>query len=162
MDPADPSGNTVYAATGEANAAVDSEAGVGIYKTSDGGNTWALVPGSDIFFQRGIGEMAFDNAHNLLVPIASSVRGINSEDSGPLSSGATGHPLATRGLYRCDGVSCTLIRPIVAVATARGSTTVRVDPTHPGVIYVNEYSRGVWRSIDNGVTWTNIKPALNR
>src|SRR3984893_18202511 len=110
LDPTDPSGNKLYAATGEANAAVDSEAGVGIYKTTDGGNTWALVPGSDIFFQRGIGEMDFDKDGKLLVPIASSVRGINSEDSGALSSGATGHPLPTRGLYRCDGVSCTLIR----------------------------------------------------
>src|SRR5207302_6803758 len=70
-------------------------------------------------------------------------------------------PLVTRGLYRCNGVSCTLIRPIVAVATARGSTTVKVDPTHPGVIYVNEYSRGIWRSSDNGATFTQIKTPLN-
>src|SRR5205085_10757651 len=97
----------------------------------------------------------------LLVPIASSVRGINSEDSGALSSAATGHPLATRGLYRCDGVTCTLIRAVVAVATVRGSSTVKADPTHPGVIYVNEFSRGVWRSIDNGSTWTQIKNPLN-
>ena len=62
MDPNDPSGNTVYAATGEENASGDSEAGVGIYKTTDGGATWNLVPGSDIFFQRGIGDMAFDNS----------------------------------------------------------------------------------------------------
>jgi hypothetical protein len=47
------------------------------------------------------------------------------------------------------------------VATARGSTTVKVDPTHPGVIYVNEFSRGIWRSSDNGATWTQIKPPLN-
>src|SRR5439155_16259607 len=77
------------------------------------------------------------------------------------SSGSTTHPLVTRGLYRQTGATFTLIRPIVAVATARGSTTVKVDPTHAGVLYVNEFSRGVWRSTDNGVTWTNIKPALN-
>src|SRR5205085_67613 len=34
---ADPSGNTLYAGTGEPNASTDSEAGVGIYKTTDGG-----------------------------------------------------------------------------------------------------------------------------
>ena len=161
LDPSDPSGNTVYAATGEENASGDSEAGVGIYKTTDGGATWNLVPDTGKFFQRGIGEMDFDNAHNLLVPIGSAIRGVSSVTSGASSSGATGHPLVTRGLYRCNGVSCTLIRPIVAVATARGSTTVKVDPTHPGVIYVNEYSRGIWRSSDNGATWTNIKTALN-
>jgi hypothetical protein len=161
LDPRDNTGNTLYAATGEPNASGDSEAGVGIYKTTDGGDTWTLVPGSDIFFQRAIGQMDLDNAGNLLVPIASSVRGVSSVSSGASSSGATGHPLVTRGLYRQTGATFTLIRPIVAVATARGSTTVKTDPTHPGVIYVNEFSRGVWRSIDNGATWVQIKNARN-
>lgn len=79
-----------------------------------------------------------------------------------VSSGSTSHPvLATRGLWRQSGATFTLIRPIVAVATARGSTTVKMDPTHPGVIYVNEFSRGIWRSTNNGVTWTQIKTPLN-
>ena len=82
IDPSDPSGNTVYAGTGEPNASGDSEAGVGIYKSTDGGDTWTLVPGSDIFFQRAIGDMALDNDGNLLVPIASAVRGISSVTSG--------------------------------------------------------------------------------
>jgi hypothetical protein len=159
---ADPTNSDIiYAGTGEPNASGDSEAGVGIYKSTDGGNTWALVPGSDKFFQRGIGQMDFDKDHKLLVPIASAVRGVSSVSSGASSSGATGHPLPTRGLYRCDGVTCTLIRPIVAVATARGSTTVKADPTHPGVIYVNEFSRGIWRSVDNGATWVQIKTPRN-
>jgi hypothetical protein len=162
MDLSDPSGNTIYAGTGEPNASGDSEAGVGIYKTTDGGQTWALVPGSGIFFQRSIGQMAFDNAHNLLVPIDSGVRGVSSVSSGALSSGSTTHPLVTRGLWRQSGATFTLIRPIVAPpATARGSTTVKVDPTHPGVIYVNEFSQGIWRSNDNGATWTQIKTPLN-
>jgi hypothetical protein len=32
--------NTLYAGTGEANASADSEAGFGIYKSTDGGSTW--------------------------------------------------------------------------------------------------------------------------
>ena len=32
--------NTLYAGTGEPNASADSEAGFGIYKSTDGGNTW--------------------------------------------------------------------------------------------------------------------------
>jgi hypothetical protein len=166
LDPNDSTHNTIYAATGEPNASGDSEAGVGVYKSTDGGNTWALVPGTDIFFQRSIGQMAIDNSGTatngtLLVPIASGVRGVSSVTGGSSSSAATGHPLATRGLYRCNGTTCTLIRAIVAVATARGSTTVKVDPTHAGVIYVNEFSEGVWRSVDNGATWTQIKTPLN-
>src|SRR5438876_9328686 len=38
--PTDPTGNTLYAGTGEPNASADSEAGFGIYKTTDGGETW--------------------------------------------------------------------------------------------------------------------------
>jgi hypothetical protein len=154
LDPADPSGNTLYAATGEENASNDSEAGIGIYKTTDGGDTWSFVPGSDVFFQRSIGRIALDGAGNLLVPIGSGVRGISSVSGGALSSGSTDHVLATRGLWRQTGTTFTLIWP--SPAPVRGSTTVLVDPTHHGVIYVNAFQQGIWRSTNNGVTFSQI------
>jgi hypothetical protein len=154
LDAADPTGNTLYAATGEENASNDSEAGVGIYKTTDGGDNWSFVPGSDIFFQRSIGQMALDGAGNLLVPIGSGVRGVSSTSGGSLSSGATGHPLPVRGLWRQTGATFTLIWP--SPAPARGSTTVRVDPTHARIIYVNAFQQGIWRSTDNGATFSRI------
>src|SRR5437870_5798273 len=133
LDPNDPTHNTIYAGTGEPNASGDSEAGVGVYKSTDGGNTWALVPDSGKFFQRSIGQMAIDNAGNLLVPIASGIRGVSSVTGGASSSGATGHPLIRRGLYRCNGTTCT--QTLIATSSGcgtRGSTMVRVDPTHTG------------------------------
>lgn len=154
IDPSDSSGNTVYVGTGEPNASGDSEAGVGIYKSTDGGQTWTLVPGSGIFFQRSIGQMALDNAGNLLVPIASGVRGIASDDGGAVSSGNAAHPLVTRGLYRQTG--STFTRIFTAPAPTRGSTTVKVDPTHAGIIYVNAFQQGIWRSTNNGATFSQI------
>ena len=35
--------NTLYAGTGEPNSSVDSAAGLGIYKSTDGGNTWTKL-----------------------------------------------------------------------------------------------------------------------
>src|SRR5215471_6396192 len=46
VDPNDPTGKTIYAGTGEGNASGDSEAGLGLYKSTDEGNNWSLVPGS--------------------------------------------------------------------------------------------------------------------
>ena len=37
IDPTDPTGNTIYVGTGEPNGSSDSEAGVGVYKSTDGG-----------------------------------------------------------------------------------------------------------------------------
>ena len=45
LDPNDPTGNTIYAGTGEPNASGDSAAGMGIYKSTNGGDTWTLLPG---------------------------------------------------------------------------------------------------------------------
>jgi len=154
LDPNDAAGNTIYAGTGEPNASGDSEAGVGVYKSTDGGSSWTFVTGSDIFFQRAIGQMALDKNGNLLVPIASGVRGVSSVTSGASSSGATGHPLISRGLYRCNGTTCTQI--FVAPAPTRGSTTVKRDPTHSDIIYVNSFQAGVWRSTNNGGSFSQI------
>src|SRR5206468_5723830 len=41
IDPANP--DVIYCGTGEANLSSDSYGGVGIYKTTDGGNTWKLL-----------------------------------------------------------------------------------------------------------------------
>lgn len=46
FDPTDQFGRTLYAGTGEPNGSSDSEAGVGLYKSTDFGRTWTLVPGS--------------------------------------------------------------------------------------------------------------------
>lgn len=58
-----PQGTTVYVGTGEPNGSSDSEAGVGLYKSTDFGKSWTLVPGStSVATGRSIGAIAVDPA----------------------------------------------------------------------------------------------------
>ena len=61
IDPNDPTGATLYVGTGEQNGASDSEAGVGLYRSTNYGKTWHLVPGSvPAAKNRAIGAIAID------------------------------------------------------------------------------------------------------
>src|SRR3954464_5197581 len=44
--PTDRTGNTLYAGSGEPNGSSDSEAGVGLFRSTDGGQSWGLLAGS--------------------------------------------------------------------------------------------------------------------
>ncbi|MEP6977978.1 MAG: exo-alpha-sialidase [Thermoleophilia bacterium] len=161
VDPSDPTGNTVYAGTGEGNASGDSEAGLGIYKSTDGGDNWSLVPGSIIFRDRAVSSMALDKDGNLLVGLTSAIRGVSS-----VTGGAVGCPTPTsppgcslRGLYRQTGATFTRI--FTSAAGTRGVNEVAVDPNSSTVLYLASFQQGVWRSLDNGTTWTQIKTPLN-
>lgn len=46
LDPADATDNTLYVGTGEANDNADAYSGVGVLKTTNGGQTWTLLGGS--------------------------------------------------------------------------------------------------------------------
>jgi hypothetical protein len=52
--------NNVWVGTGEANASGDSEAGVGLYKSTDGGDSWSGPIGKSVFNARAIGSIAID------------------------------------------------------------------------------------------------------
>jgi hypothetical protein len=159
VDPADATGDTVYAGTGEPNASGDSEAGMGIYKSTDGGDNWTLVPGSIIFRDRAVSSLALDGAGNLLVGLASAIRGVSSVTGGSVGCFTPTSPpgCSTRGVWRQNGATFTLLRGTFI----RGTTEVAVDPNNPSVLYQASFAEGVWRSINNGATWTQIKSALN-
>jgi len=159
VDPADPTGNTVYAGTGEPNASGDSEAGVGIYKSTDGGDTWTLVPGSEIFKDRAVSSLALDRDGKLLAGVASAIRGVSSVTGGAVGCPTSSFPVActTRGVWRGSAGTWTLLR----ATGIRGTTKVAVDPNNPSILYQSSFAEGVWRSLDNGANWTQIKSALN-
>ncbi|GAC1481381.1 MAG: hypothetical protein NVS2B12_36460 [Ktedonobacteraceae bacterium] len=68
IDPTDITGRTLYAGTGEPDGSSDSEAGVGLFKSTDSGDHWSLVDGSvPAAKERSIGAIAVDptNAQHL-------------------------------------------------------------------------------------------------
>ena len=58
LDPNDPTSNVIYAGTGEPNTCRSGcIAGVGLYKSKDGGNHWSGPIGAQYFTGRGIGSI---------------------------------------------------------------------------------------------------------
>lgn len=108
-------GNVLYAGTGEPNASGDSEAGWGVYKSTDGGDTWTLLPAAvgpitttspagagtfsangtytgPAFDGRAVSAVVVDptNANHLYVSSVRAVRGVAS------TGGATSNPTPAR------------------------------------------------------------------
>jgi hypothetical protein len=174
----DATSGTLYAGTGEPNASADSEAGVGIYKSIDGGNSWTKLadmvtslstPGNgtytgDAFAGRSISSIVPDpnNANVLYVSSTRGVRGVSSV----LSGGATTNPPTPRppfGLFKSTdgGAHFTFIWN--GNGTIRGVNHVELDPNYAtnNTLYAAAFQNGVWRSTDSGVHWTQIKTALD-
>jgi hypothetical protein len=98
FDPNDRFGRTLYAGTGEPNGSSDSEAGVGLYKSTDFGHTWTLVPGSvaasapcasgvgscPVAVGRSIGAIAIDpaDANHIFIGIDVARHGSSSVNGG--------------------------------------------------------------------------------
>ncbi len=168
IDPTDPSGNTLYAGTGEPNASADSEAGFGIYKSTNGGKTWTHlaahtdVPagaGVDCTCAVGIGGFqiapaysgpAFDgraissivvdpnNSNVLYVASARAVRGISSVSSGGAVTLAPGLP--PYGLWKSTdgGATFTLLGNVQDVC---------LNPTLPSSAGIVQASFGSTRGV---------------
>jgi hypothetical protein len=160
--------NTLYAGTGEPNASVDSEAGFGIYKSTDGGDTWThlaantTVPvgtGVDCTCAVGHGGMrtapaysgpAFDgrsissvvvdptDTSVMYVSSARGVRGVSSVLSGGVVSLAPGLP--PYGLYKSTdgGATFTLIGNVQDVC---------LNPDLPGDAGIIQASFGSTRGV---------------
>jgi hypothetical protein len=159
--------NTLYAGTGEPNASADSEAGFGIYKSNDGGNTWThLTAHTDVpqgagvdctcavgtggfqtapaysgpaFDGRAIASVIIDpgNPNILYVGSVRAVRGVTSVSSGGAVTLAPGLP--PYGFWKSSdgGASFTLLN----------YQDVCLNPTLPGGAGIVQASFGSTRGV---------------
>jgi len=171
VDPNDRKGDTLYVGTGEANSAGSAAAGVGIYKSTDGGNRWTKL-NSAAFAGRAVGSIAVEpgDPNTIYAATTRAVRGISSTTAGAVSL-IPGAP--QWGLYKSTdgGQSWTFIHNGSAdesqcnvnldntgatPCSPRGVRRVALDPHNPEVVYAGSYARGMWRSINGGQDWTQI------
>lgn len=85
FDPTDPKGRRLYAGTGEGSGSSDSEAGVGLFRSTDAGRSWSLVPGSvAVALSRSIDAIAVDPAdpNHLFIGTAVARHGSSSVNGG--------------------------------------------------------------------------------
>ncbi len=180
LDPNDPSGETIYAGTGEANACGSGcEAGVGLYKSTDGGDHWVGPLGASAFNARAIGTIAIKPGDPNTI-YAGTTPGLRGQSSVCCNGTVDFIPGAPKwGLYKSTdgGQSWTFIHDGSADASlCTGDTNealnetpcspfgvrrVVLDPTNPDIIYAGSYARGVWRSSNAGSTWVRIKASLD-
>ena len=176
-DPNDTTGNTLYLGTGEANRCSSGcEAGVGVYKSTNGGDSWTKLPdrcvsnathacatpGEDSFLGRGISSIVVDptNPNHLLVGSALGVRGL----SHVIGNGGTTRlePGANSpGLYESTDGGDTFTEVWNGNSSSSfGVTNVGLDPLDPATVYASAFDAGLWRrspSLDGSASPTDFR-----
>jgi hypothetical protein len=146
----------VYVGTGEANAATDNYDGAGVFRTGDGGQSWAYLGLQET---RRIARVAVDPA----APSRLFVAAMGAQfTTGP-----------DRGLYRSED-SGQHWSKVLYVNDSTGVCDVVINPAHPETVYCASWERirrptyrrtygpgcGIWRSVDHGTTWTRLQNGL--
>jgi photosystem II stability/assembly factor-like uncharacterized protein len=151
--PSDP--RIIYVGTGEADLRADLSSGGGVFKSTDGGATWADVGLHDT---QHVGKIVVHPKDPALVYVA-----------------ALGHaydPNEERGVFRSRDGGKTW-QKVLGRGPTDGAIDLALDPDDPRVVYatiwavhrppwsqyppVNDPGSGLFRSKDAGDTWTEVK-----
>jgi hypothetical protein len=168
--------DTLYAGSGEGNGSSDSEAGLGLFKSTDGGVTWSLVPGSaPAATNRAVSAIAVDptNPDVLYIGTSEARHGASSTTS----SRRTPPGAPDLGVYKSTdgGQTFTLEQDLStkapqspadraagADATQGGINVLELDPNDTNSVYAAVRGYGVWRSTDAGSTWAQVFHTMNQ
>ncbi|MGH9333353.1 MAG: WD40/YVTN/BNR-like repeat-containing protein, partial [Vicinamibacteria bacterium] len=160
MDVARSNGSVLYVGTGESCPRQDLTPGDGVYKSTDGGETWTHV---GLEKTRHISKLRIHPTNPDIVYVAAvgDIFGTNPE----------------RGVYRTRDGGKTW-EQVLYKSDQAGAWDLTIDPTNPDVLYasLNRFQRlpwdqysggpdsGLYKTTDGGDTWTEItrRPGLPR
>ena len=154
--PSDP--KTIYVGTGEADMRSDIAYGDGVYKSTDGGKSWAHLGLSDT---KQIGAIVVDP-----------------HDANVAYVAALGHPYgpnAERGVFKTTDGGRTWNKVLFKNADT-GAISLAMEPGNPNVLYAalwqtrrppwnvyppsNGPGSGLYKTSDGGATWTQLTQGL--
>jgi len=153
--------NIIYAGTGEANYANHSRYGLGLFKSSDGGNTWVHL-GEDVFGGRCFARIVVhpQNPQRLYAAIGRA-------GGFPALAAAKGHPGAEgpTGVFRSDDGGVNWVHLINGLPSLP-ATDLAMHPVNPAILYAaighifGDAANGIYKSTDGGNTWTRLSGGL--
>lgn len=149
--------NILYVGSGEGLHRPDLSVGDGVFKSTDGGKSWAHIGLNDV---QQIGRLIVHPTNPDIVVVA-----------------GLGHPFAAnemRGVFRSTNGGKTWEK-VLFINHNTGAIQVEFDPTNPQIIYADmwEHQEGPWenaafsgpnsglyKSTDGGTTWKQLKNGL--
>jgi uncharacterized repeat protein (TIGR01451 family) len=137
----------IYLGSGEGALSGDSYYGDGVYRSTDGGVTWARVS-NDQFNGQATSSIVVDpaNANHLYMATLRGRGGIR----------RTTAPASTPfGVWesRDGGRHWSLKKG--TTDELHGATDLQMDPTNPRVLFASFWGDGIYRSTDGGATWAS-------